>query len=132
MMRIEYLCLIASNLIVILALPFILSVYNLSDEAARYANDIILYHAACVVTIWPLSFTLPNTLRAAADVKVTMVLSIISMWVCRILMSLFMGNVLGWQIYGVWCAMFLDWICRGACFIWRILKGPWKSQKTIS
>ncbi len=53
----------------ILALPFILSVYNLSDEAARYANDIILYHAACVVTIWPLSFTLPNTLRAAADVK---------------------------------------------------------------
>ena len=29
----------------------------------------------------PLSFTLPNTLRAAADVKVTMVLSIISMGV---------------------------------------------------
>lgn len=51
MMRVEYLCLIASNLIVILVLPFILSVYNLSDEAAQYANDIILYHAACVVTI---------------------------------------------------------------------------------
>ena len=129
MMRIEYLCLIASNLIVILALPFILSVYNLSDEAARYANDIILYHAACVVTIWPLSFTLPNTLRAAADVKVTMVLSIISMWVFRFGFSYLLAIEFHMGIFGVWVAMTIDWLVRGIFFVCRYKSGRW--QKII-
>lgn len=129
MMRVEYLCLIASNLIVILALPFILSVYNLSDEAARYANDIILYHAACVVTIWPLSFTLPNTLRAAADVKITMVLSIISMWVFRFGFSYLLTMVFHMGIFGVWVAMTIDWLVRGIFFVCRYKSGRW--QKII-
>ncbi len=129
MMRVEYLCLIASNLIVILALPFILSVYNLSDEAAQYANDIILYHAACVVTIWPLSFTLPNTLRAAADVKVTMVLSIISMWVFRFGFSYMLTMVFHMGIFGVWVAMTIDWLVRGIFFVCRYKSGRW--QKVI-
>ena len=129
MMRVEYLCLIASNLIVILALPFILSVYNLSDEAAQYANDIILYHAACVVTIWPLSFTLPNTLRAAADVKVTMVLSIISMWVFRFGFSYLLAIEFHVGIFGVWVAMTIDWLVRGIFFVCRYRSGRW--QKII-
>lgn len=129
MMRVEYLCLIASNLIVILALPFILSVYNLSDEAARYANDIILYHAACVVTIWPLSFTLPNTLRAAADVKVTMILSIISMWVFRFGFSYLLAIEFHMGIFGVWVAMTIDWLVRGIFFVCRYRSGRW--QKII-
>ncbi len=129
MMRVEYLCLIASNLIVILALPFILSVYNLSDESAQYANDIILYHAACVVTIWPLSFTLPNTLRAAADVKVTMVLSIISMWVFRFGFSYLLTMVFHMGIFGVWVAMTIDWLVRGIFFVCRYRSGRW--QKII-
>lgn len=129
MMRVEYLCLIASNLIVILVLPFILSVYNLSDEAAQYANDIILYHAACVVTIWPLSFTLPNTLRAAADVKVTMVLSIISMWVFRFGFSYLLTMVFHMGIFGVWVAMTIDWLVRGIFFVCRYKSGRW--QKII-
>ena len=129
MMRVEYLCLIASNLIVILALPFILSVYNLSDEAAQYANDIILYHAACVVTIWPLSFTLPNTLRAAADVKVTMVLSIISMWVFRFGFSYLLTMEFHMGIFGVWVAMTIDWLVRGIFFVCRYKSGRW--QKII-
>ena len=129
MMRVEYLCLIASNLIVILALPFILSVYNLSDEAAQYANDIILYHAACVVTIWPLSFTLPNTLRAAADVKVTMVLSIISMWVFRFGFSYLLTMEFHMGIFGVWVAMTIDWLVRGIFFVCRYKSG--RGQKII-
>ena len=129
MMRVEYLCLIGSNLLVILALPFILSIYNLSDEAARYTNDIILYHAACVVTIWPFSFTLPNTLRAAADVKITMVLSIISMWVFRFGFSYLLTMVFHMGIFGVWVAMTIDWLVRGIFFFCRYKSGRW--QKII-
>ena len=113
----------------ILSLPFILSIYNLSDEAAMYTNDIILYHAACVVTIWPLAFTLPNTLRAAADVKVTMVLSIISMWVFRFGFSYLLTMEFHMGIFGVWVAMTIAWLVRGIFFVCRYKSGRW--QKII-
>ena len=102
---------------------------SVSDEAARYANDIILYHAACVVTIWPLSFTLPNTLRAAADVKVTMILSIISMWVFRFGFSYLLTMEFHMGIFGVWVAMTIDWLVRGIFFVCRYKSGRW--QKII-
>ena len=72
------------NIVVVLVVPFIIKIYGLSEEASTYAYRILIYHSACVVTIWPLSFSLPNTLRAAADVRYTMLLSIVSMWIFRI------------------------------------------------
>ncbi len=132
LLKMVYISHIALNAVIFACLNLIVQLYGLQEETATVAKNLMIMYGIGACTIWPPSFALPNALRAAGDVKYTMIVSIISMWVCRILMSLFMGNVLGWQIYGVWCAMFLDWICRGACFVWRILKGPWKSQKTIS
>lgn len=83
-MKLTYICLILMNILVVLLLPFIIKVYGLSAEASEYARRILIYHSCCVVTIWPLSFSLANTLRAAADVKYTMILAIVSMWTFRI------------------------------------------------
>lgn len=129
LMRAEYLCLIVMNILVVLAIPGILAIYNLSEEASGYCVKILIYHSLCVITIWPLSFTLPNTLRAAADVKVTMVLSIMSMWIFRFGFSILLGTVLGLGVFGVWVAMTIDWLVRGICFIFRYRSGRW--QKLI-
>ena len=96
-----------------------------------YTNDIILYHAACVVTIWPLSFTLPNTLRAAADVKITMVLSIISMWVFRVAFCYLMVLRFHCGLLFIWLGMFLDWAMRSLFFCVRFVRGRWMEQKVI-
>lgn len=129
LMQAEYLCLIVMNILVVLAIPGILAIYNLSEEASGYCVKILIYHSLCVITIWPLSFTLPNTLRAAADVKVTMVLSIMSMWIFRFGFSILLGTVLGLGVFGVWVAMTIDWLVRGICFIFRYRSGRW--QKLI-
>ena len=80
------------NILVVLAVPFVISIYGLSEEASSYARQILYYHFACVVTIWLLSFSLPNTLRAAAAVKFTMGTSIPSIWVFRIGFSVVLGR----------------------------------------
>ena len=126
LMQVEYLCLLLMNLLVVLAIPGILAVYNLSDEASSYSVRILIYHSLCVITIWPLSFTLPHTLRAAADVKVTMALSIMSMWVVRYGGSILLGSVLGLGVFGVWVAMTIDWLVRAVCFILRYRSGRWQ------
>lgn len=129
LIQVEYLCMLIANALVVLAIPGILAVYNLSEEASGYCVRILLHHSLCAITIWPLSFTLPNTLRAAADVKVTMVLSIMSMWIFRFGFSVLLGTVFHMGVFGVWVAMTIDWLVRSICFVFRYRSGKW--QKTL-
>ena len=116
-------------LIIVLTLPYLVKVYNLSPEAAGYTRQIILYHSICDAIFWQPSFTLPNALRAAGDVNFTMIVSLVSMWTFRIIMSYVLGSWLGMGVFGVWVAMTIDWLFRAAAFIWRYRGHKWENQK---
>ena len=119
------------NILIYLALPFILHAYHLSPETYESARKILLLHGSCCILIWPISFSLPSTLRAAGDAKVTMWISIVSMWFCRIVMSYVFGKYLGFGVFGVWIAMILDWCVRSVGMIWRYRSGKWKLIRSI-
>ena len=131
LMKIVYVSLFAANILVVLAVPYIIRIYGLSAEASQYAHKILIYHSICAVTIWPLSFSLPNTLRAAADVTYTMILSIISMWIFRIGFSVVLGVYCHMGVFGVWVAMTIDWLFRAVCFSIRYLRGKWKHAALV-
>lgn len=128
LLKIAYGSLIALNAVVVLLLPLILRIYHLSPETAVLTQKIMIYHTICCVTIWPASFTIPNTLRASNDVKYCMVVAIISMWIFRIFFSYILGKWMGFGVFGVWIAMTLDWVVRGILFIARYVKGTWQHQ----
>ena len=128
LMKMTYGAKVLINILVLAALPFLIRMYHLSPEAAHYTREIIWYHALCVVTIWPLSFTLPNTLRASADVKFPMILAIISMWIFRIGFSWILGVKLEMGILGIWVAMTIDWLFRAICFTVRYVSGKWEKN----
>ena len=81
--------------------------------------------------MWPAAFTLPNALRAANDVKFTMVVSIFSMWTFRILFSVILGKGMGLGAIGVWIAMIMDWIFRLTCFIIRFRREKWRLKSGL-
>ena len=132
LIKLVYIVLFIGNIIVALATIPILYFYNLSPEATEMARNIIWYYNLCCVLIYAGSFPLPNALRAANDVRFTLIVSVISMWVCRIALSYVLGAWLGWGLYGVWVAMTIDWLVRGICFTTRYLRGSWikKALKT--
>ena len=125
LIKLCYLFMIGFNAIVLLALPLILQVYGLSELASQYARQILIYHAVCAVLIWPISFTLPNTLRASNDVAMTMLISIVSMWVFRVAFSYLLGIYFHMELFGVWVAMTIDWLVRAICFAVRYRSGKW-------
>ena len=131
LMKVAYVSLIGINILLMLVMPFIIRAYGLSAEASNYAYKILIYHSICVVTIWPLSFSLPNTLRAAADVRFTMLLAIVSMWIFRIGFSVLLGVKLHWGVFGVWVAMTIDWLFRAVCFTVRYIRGKWQHQSLV-
>ena len=105
--------------------------YHLSPEASSTAWELIVCHTVCAVVFWPSSFTLPNALRAAGDVKFTMLTSIVSMWIFRIGLSYVLGAWLQLGVLGVWIAMTVDWVFRAALFIQRFLREKWKHRQVI-
>ncbi len=129
---ITYIPTIILNITLFLNLNWILGLYGLSTETTQLARTLIFIHNGFACLLWPLSFTLPNMLRACNDVRYTMVVSIASMFIFRIGFSYLIGMQLGYGAVGVWIAMVLDWICRVTCFILRYVRGKWKSLAGIA
>lgn len=126
LIKYDYIILLVSNILVILALPLIIFVYNLSPETSAMVREIILMHSICAIFIWAPSFTIPNTLRAANDVTFCMVVSIVSMWIFRIGFSYILGQYAQLGVLGVWMAMIIDWAVRSVFFIVRYRGTKWQ------
>lgn len=119
------------NSIILLSLPLLLNIYSLSLEAWRYAFILVCIHNGCAILLWPTSFTMPNALRAAGDVRFTMVISVASMFIFRIGFSVVLGIYFGLGAIGVWIAMVLDWICRVSFYVFRFCSKKWLDFKVI-
>ena len=126
LLAIIYVAMAGTVALIFLALPLILKAYNLSDQTAAAATNIIHFHGISAMIIWPLSFALPAAYRAAGDAKACMYTSIVSMWIFRIGFSYLVGKYMGLGVFGVWVAMVIDWVVRAICFIIRYFNGKWK------
>lgn len=116
-----------SNVLIMVFCRQLIGLYSsLSPETEQLAWTLVMMHSFFAVFMWPLSFVLPNALRAASDVKFTMWVGVGSMLVARIGMSWVLGVRFGMGATGVWIAMILDWVVRISFFIPRYLSGKWK------
>ena len=121
-----YLFTAMTNIVILVFLPQILSLYGLGSETTKLAWTLVMIHDGIAIFLWPLSFTLPNMLRACNDVKYTMVISIFSMITFRIGLSYILGVQMQLMAVGVWIAMVADWIFRVICFLVRYFRGKWR------
>lgn len=125
----------ASMVILCLALVAFLrpvvGIYGLTPETTELTVELVLWFSLAAILFWPASFTLPNGLRAASDVRFTMTVSILSMWTCRIFCSYLFANTFGLGVLGVWIAMFIDWVFRAFAFLYRLVSGKWMGRRSI-
>ena len=118
---------VLNGLILIFVRPLV-GIYELSGETMELSIILACIHAGFAMLLWPLSFVLPNALRAANDVKFTMIVSIASMACWRVGFSYIIGVRMGMGAIGVWIAMVVDWVCRVTCFVTRFRSGVWKEK----
>ena len=123
-----YLTMSLSNGAILLFVKPLVGIYELSGATMELAILLVQIHAGCALFLWPTSFVLPNALRAANDVKFTMVVSILSMAFWRLGFSYLICVRMGLGAVGVWIAMVVDWVCRVTCFAARFHSGAWKTK----
>lgn len=128
---ITYACVITVSAILCLFSKTFVGFFNLSPTATKISQDIVYAHSIFICTIWPVAFTLPNSFRAASDVRFTMIIAIASMWTLRVGLSFVFAIYFDMGVMSVWYAMFCDWIFRFIIFGTRYLSGKWLTKYKV-
>lgn len=111
-------------LLFLLARP-IVTLSGMEPESMRLFLGLLTFITLVKPIIWVPSFIPAYGLRAAGDVKYTMVVSCLTMWLCRVSLCIFLIRGLGVGPIAVWIGMFSDWIVRGIFFTRRYMSRKW-------
>lgn len=130
-LKFNYLIGLIINLLCITINNPLMDSFNISGEAISLAKKIFYIYCTGAIFLYPASFVLPNALRAAGDIKYTMIASLSTMFGARIGLAYVLGKHFGLGLLGVWIAMQLDWIARSIAFVKRFVLGKWKIIRII-
>jgi putative MATE family efflux protein len=131
LMKLAYLIMFVVSGLILLFMKPLIGLFNLSPEAFDLARRFLNIHCISMMIGWPLSFALPNALRAAGDARFCMIAGSISMWTVRVSLAYLLTYAAGIGPIGVWLAMGGDFLVRGSCYTWRWLSGRWQTKKVI-
>lgn len=122
---------IISCILVYIAAQPVTVLAGMSEESTALCMQMILAITIVKPLLWVPSFTPPNGLRAAGDVRFSMITATLTMWLCRVALSIFLMRVVKTGPIGVWYGMFADWGVRGVIFTIRFVRGKWLRFKVI-
>jgi putative MATE family efflux protein len=113
------------NALVFAITPLIIGHSAISSEAKSLVIWLVLINNIFNALAYPFAGSLGNGLRAAGDVKFTMIVSITLTIAARLFFSAMFGLWLGWGVIGVALGMSIDLVIRGAVFIKRQQSQKW-------
>lgn len=134
---IKKLCVIAEVIIIISCLGVfaltkpITILGGMEKESADMCFHMVMWITIVKPIAWIMAFIPGYGLRAAGDVKFSMITSCCTMWACRFCLCVFLIRRLGFGPMGVWIGMFADWTLRSIIFTWRFHSRKWLQHKVI-
>lgn len=111
--------------------PLIVHFSAISPEAKSLVIKLVLINNIFNGIAYPFAGPLGNGLRAAGDVKFTMIWSISLTIGARLLFSAIFGMWMHMGVIGVAIGISIDLVIRGAIFIWRQKSQKWTKFRLI-
>lgn len=122
---------LVTGLIVLPLFNPLVSLFHPPEQIVHTVFIIIVINELAQIPLWSISFITPAALRAAGDSKYTSIISMLSMWLFRVVLGYILGIVLPFGILGVWVAMNCEWGIRGAVFLFRYKGKKWYQHRVI-
>lgn len=123
--KITFVLSILWNVFIFMITPLIVRYSAISAQAKSLVVWLVLINNIFNGIAYPFAGSLGNGLRAAGDVKFTMITSITLTIAARLVFSALFGLAFGWGVIGVAIGMSMDLVFRGAIFIWRYRSQKW-------
>ena len=119
------------NGLILAATPLILKGYEVTAETGQMVLWLVMIHNLFNALAFPFSGPLSSGLRAAGDVKFTMLVSVGATVFVRLVFSVIFGIWLNMGVIGIAFAMCLDWVIRAVIFWYRFKLGMWKQFRLV-
>lgn len=119
------------NVLIFLITPGWMKFYQVSQETIQMVIYLVAIHNFFNAFVYPFSGPLSNGLRAAGDVKFTMIVSVASTVLARFVFSLLFAIYFNLGVIGIALAMCLDWSLRAVIFYLRYRSDKWMNFKVI-
>ena len=105
---------------------------GMQGEAAKMAVDLTVFVHILKPFAWTFSFLPAYGMRAAGDVRFSMTLSSITMWTCRVFITIVLARVFGLGPIAMWIGMASDWAVRSVCFFIRFKSRRWLTHRVLN
>lgn len=122
---------IVSCLIIFILTKPITMLAGMEPASARLCFEMITFITIVKPICWVPSFIPPYGLRAAGDVKFSMIVSCCTMWLCRVSLCIYLCRVWGFGPIAVWIGMACDWMLRSIIFTARFHSRKWLNHHVI-
>lgn len=134
---IKKLCVLAEIVIIVscllvfaLTIP-ITKLGGMEPESAKMCFHMVTWITIAKPIVWVMGFVPAYGLRAAGDVKFSMITSCTTMWVFRFCLCVYLIRFQGFGPMAVWIGMFTDWTIRGIIFGIRFHSRKWLTHKVV-
>lgn len=116
---------------IMLFIQQITSLAGMEPESVKLAIWLTRIVFTYKMFFWTTSFLPGYGLRAAGDVKFSMITSTLSMWICRVVVTIFLVHQFQMGPLAVWIGMGADWTIRSFIFLARFKTNKWLEHKVI-
>lgn len=104
---------------------------GMEAESARMCLWMVGWITVAKPISWTISFIPAYGMRAAGDVRFSMITSCVTMWLFRYCLCVFLIRVMGFGPIGVWIGMFTDWTVRSIIFAIRFHSRKWLNHQVV-
>lgn len=104
---------------------------GMEPESARLCIEMVTAITIAKPLFWAFSFIPGYGMRAAGDVKFSMITSTLTMWCLRVVLCIFLVKTYNMGPMAVWYGMFADWAVRGIVFTLRFRGDRWLQKRVI-
>ena len=122
---------IASCLLVFALTIPVTKLGGMEPESARMCFHMVTWITIVKPIVWVMGFVPAYGLRAAGDVRFSMITSCITMWAFRFCLCVYLIRFRGFGPMAVWIGMFTDWTIRGIIFGIRFHSRKWLEHKVV-
>lgn len=104
---------------------------GMEPVSARLCLEMVAAITVAKPLLWAFSFIPAYGMRAAGDVRFSMLTSTLTMWCLRVALCIFLVKTYHMGPMAVWYGMFTDWAVRGIVFFCRFQSGRWLQKRVI-
>lgn len=126
----EVLLIACCVVVYILARP-IIAIGGMEPQSAKMCLEMMFWITIVKPIVWMPAFIPAYGMRAAGDVKFSMITSCATMWTFRFCLCVYLIRVCGMGPMAVWIGMFTDWTVRGIVFMLRFHSRKWMEHKVV-